>query len=319
MLVSLTSCSDDELDSPSSSRTIRFKVVATEAWSRSTGASGNGNTGSLSTVTLDADGQKLYLIPEVTAGIDIASTYGNVASRSEATTNDNISGFGVYASVGNGSESYYMDNVEVTKDNNWAPRKEYLWPGNGTLHINAYAPYRSAGDSNSGIMSLPSADATETPKIRFSVPEDVADQIDLLWATPRDASTSPCEMTFNHALAAVRFVTGTDMVPCTVKSISISGLLSDGTLDLENGTWTETSGQSSYTAPVDVSLAAPDGQEYVEPGIAVTDDASTFMLLPQQLGDKATVSIVIDYNGTDIEYNASLDGQTWSAGNTYTY
>lgn len=319
MLVSLASCSDDEFDSLSSSRTIRFKVTATEAWSRSDNDSENVNAGSLSTVTLSADGQKLYLIPEVTAGIDNAAVGVKAASRAEATTNDNISDFGAYATIGNDSEGYYMDNVEVTKDNNWTPRKEYLWPGNGSLHINAYSPYRAVADTDQGITALPAGNTTDTPKIQYTVPDDVSKQLDLLWATPRDASASPCEMTFNHALAAVKFVTGAEMTPCTVKSITITGLLSYGTLDLENGAWTDTNGAENYTATVNTELTSPSGQEYVESGVAITDAANTFMLLPQKLGDNATVTIKIEYGGSEIEYTASLSGQTWSAGNTYTY
>lgn len=315
LLASLASCSDDEFDSLQSERAIRFKVSATEAWSRSANDSENGNTGSLATVTLDAEGRKLYLIPEVTAGIDNASAL----SRSESVTNANISDFGIYASTDNGAGSYYMDNVEVTKNNNWAPQKEYLWPGHGTLHINAYSPYRSEADSGNGITALAASDATTTPKIGFTVPEEVENQFDLLWATPRDASTSPCEMTFNHALAAVRFVTGTEMMPCTVKSITIGGLLSTGTLNLENGAWTDTAGEASYTATVNAALSAAAGQEYVEPGISITDAAGTFMLLPQQLGDNAAVTMVIEYDGSEIVYTSSLSGQTWKAGNTYTY
>lgn len=319
LLVSLASCSDDEFDSLSSGRTIRFNVSSTQAWSRSADGSEIDSIGSLATVALDAGGRKLYLIPEVTAGIDNASAAAKTVSRSEAVTDANIADFGVYASIGDGSASYYMENVEVTKDNGWAPRKEYLWPGNGSLHINAYSPYRSVADSGSGITALPESDATATPRIRFAVPEDVADQFDLLRATPRDASASPCDMTFNHALAAVRFVTGTEMVPCTVKSITIAGLLSEGTLDLENGSWSDTTGEATYTAEVNAGLAAASGQEYVEPGTAITAADQTFMLLPQKLADNAAVTMVIAYGDSEIEYTASLSGQTWTAGNTYTY
>ncbi len=314
-----TSCSDDEFDSLSSSRVIRFNVSATEAWSRAATDNDNGTAGSLTTVTLNSDARKLYLIPEVTAGIDKPASSRKAMSRAEATTIDNISDFGAYASTGSGSGGYYMENVEVTKDNNWTPRKEYLWPGEGTLHINAYSPYRQEADSEEGITALPAAEATESPKLGYVVPEDVTKQTDLLWASPRDASASPCDMTFNHALAAVRFVTGSEMVPCKVKSITIAGLLSNGTLDLENGAWTDTGGEESYTATVDTELTAQEGQEYAESGTEITDAANTFMLLPQKLGDNAAVTMVIDYGGSEIEYTASLSGQAWTAGNTYTY
>lgn len=298
------SCSDDYIFSPAGGCAIRFEVSAAEPSSRSEGGV------SLSSIALESGAMRLYLIPEVkrTALADFA------ASRSEAVTTDNISNFGVYASLGS-SQPYYMDNVEVTKDNLWAPRKEYLWPGTGSLHINAYSPFCAAPDATVGITALP-ADA---PEIAYAVPSDVADQEDLMWATPCDASESPCALVFNHALAGVRFVAGGQMQPCTVKSISLSGLAYTGTLSLETGQWADVSGNVSYSAQLDVALAAADGSEYVAAGTAITDAKHTFMLMPQTLADGAVVTIVIECAGADVELSASLGGQAWNAGNTYTY
>lgn len=303
LAAALASCADD-FDAPAPGRKISFEVTTAEAWSRSEADAGV----SLSTITLNSGGNRLYLIPEVSAA----------PSRSSAVTTETISDFGVYASTG-AAERYYMLNEQVTKDNSWAPLKEYLWPGSGALHINAYSPYCGVVDVESGITALPSADASMSPAISYTVPSDVTQQTDLMWATPVDGSSSPCALTFNHALASVRFVVGAEMAPCTVKSVTISGLNGSGTLDLESGAWSDLSGSESYTAEVNAELAAASGSEYVASGTVITDSAHTFMLMPQTLSDGATVTLVIEYGGQEMQYTAGLGGQRWTAGNTYTY
>ncbi|MDE6037132.1 MAG: fimbrillin family protein, partial [Duncaniella sp.] len=166
MLILSTSCSDDVMDSVGNTgRSIAFEVNAVDLRSRNAGSEG-----SLPTVTLHSDAGPLYLIPEV------SSTAGDV-SRAAAVTTSDIESFGVYASVNSqSSEAFYMDNVEVTRDNSWAPVKEYLWPGSGTLHINAYAPYTDTQTVGEGIAALP---VYGTPVLDYVVPADVTRQQDL--------------------------------------------------------------------------------------------------------------------------------------------
>ncbi len=310
----LAGCTD-EINSPldGTGKRITFDVADTEAWSRSGGADIE-NSGGLSTVILRAGNEQLYLIPEITRTPLAARAF---ESRGEAVNSSSIESFGVYAS-GPSDAAYYMENVEVTRDNGWAPRKEYLWPGSGTLHILAYSPYCESGES-SGVTALPSANPTDAPVLSYTVPDDVTDQTDLLYATPKDASASPCALTFSHALAGVRFITGLEMRPCTVKSITISGVAASGELNLETGEWTGVTGSKAYTSAQEAVLEAEAGSDYVAEGTAISDDEHTFMLIPQALGDEAAVTLTIDYDGAELSFTASLSGQTWNAGYTYTY
>lgn len=317
LLATVTSCSDDDFSLSSKGRRISFDVTIMKDWSRA-GEDATSDGGSLSTVILKEGEKPLYLIPEVVHGIESASGTDH-ASRGRTITKLDIADFGVYASTRNDAGGYYMDNVEVTKDNAWAPAQEYLWPGNGTLHINAYSPYCATPDAASGITALPVSDVTVTPTIDYVVPTTVTSQVDLMWATPRDASSSPCPMEFNHALSAIKFVAGSEMEPCTVKSIVIAGLKGNGTLNLETGEWSDLAGDESYTATLNAALIAPSGNQYVEQGSTITDDDNTFLLLPQTLTEGATITMTIDYNGEEMQFTASLDGQSWSPGNTYIY
>lgn len=319
LFATFVSCTNDEIDSPIGDRRIRFEVYTDGDWSRTGSKSAPEADASLSTIALKANERQLFLIPEITPGIDLGSN--GEGSRAETVTNETINDFGVYASIENSADGYYMHNVEVTKENSWAPLKEYLWPGSGSLHINAYSPYCAVTNATSGIVAINEGNPASniSAKLQYIVPSEVTEQNDLLWAMPRQASASPCSMKFNHALAAVRFVTGSGMAPCTVKSISISGLLGSGTLDLEEGTWTNVSGNENYTATVNTVLASSAEDGNVEEGTIITDVSHTFMLMPQVLGDEATVAMVIEYEGTEMEFSAKLEGQSWGAGNTYTY
>ncbi len=314
--LAFTACSDDH-DLPTSSRVIRFQV-SDASWQATRSEAPRAQA--LPSVVLKADEQQLYLLPQVSQGIELGpdASVRKVATRAAQTTTDDIASMGVYAATGT-DQAYYMGNVEVTRDNDWAPRKEYLWPGSGSLHINAYSPYCAAASDVEGVTALPSADARTAPALAYTVPADVTEQTDLMWATPRNASSSPCQLTFNHALAAVRFVAGSEMTPCTVKSISISGLKGSGTLSLESGDWSDMSGSETYTATVDAALAADGDSQYAPAGTVITDADHTFMLLPQALGSDVAVTMVIDVDGVESQFSASLDGQSWAAGNTYTY
>ncbi|MDE7380992.1 MAG: fimbrillin family protein [Muribaculaceae bacterium] len=323
MATTLAGCSDEDFSVHNkNSRLISFNVVESGENNMTRSGRVERADGALSTVTLNSSGNKLYLIPEIEKGIGISAS--GQSTRGLQVTATSIQDFGVYASTGVASTDdagYYMKNIQVTRDNDWTPKKEYLWPGNGSLHFVAYSPYcpdlREIADE--GIISLPSDSPSATPMISYMVPADVTSQEDLMWATPVEASSSPCSMEFNHALAAVRFATGPEMAECTVKKISISGLTGSGKLNLENGVWSDMEGEETYTADLNVKLSAAEGESNVAEKTPITDDEHTFMLLPQTLGKNVSLTMTIDCNGAVAEFTASLAGQVWTAGNTYTY
>lgn len=310
-LTALSACTDSlpfDSDSPTSAQ-IYFAVNTAATRAHASGAP----AGTLA--MRSSAGEMLYLIGSETRGIDAGSTRSTrgavVSSSSE------LGSFGVFASMGSASESY-MENVEVIAQSDyWAPEEEYLWPGHESLHFNAYAPFASEAASE-GITSLPARTA-DGLTLAYSVPAAVADQKDLMWADPVDASSSPCDIEFNHALTAVRFATGDEMAPCTVREIRIDGVLSSGVLDLETGKWTSTAGSASYSVNPDKELAAAESSKYAAPDELITSPNQTFILMPQTLADAASVSVTVETGGTSTTYTASLAGQQWKAGTTVTY
>ncbi len=338
IMTGISACTDDkspfEDNNPSKDgKLITFSIKTSSDWNNGSPTRSGLLTGttqqSLKTLTLSSEqSDNLYLVPLVIDGIDVKQKH---TTRSTLVDNDNMESFGVFASMhpdsSDESDTFkpdYMYNVEVTKENGWAPAEEYLWPGNAFLHINAYSPY-SAVDAlrdAEGITTLPSKDDTGSLSLSWITPAEVADQQDLMWASPEDASSSPCELVFNHALTAIRFVTGAEMSPCTVKSIKITDIVSSGTLNLETGEWTlnaSADDMKDFSVSPEISLSAADGSNYVAPGTAITSDDQTFLLIPQTLSDSSQIELTIETNGSEATFSASLNGQTWTAGKTVIY
>ena len=309
-----TGCSDDSPSVSESGRsTITFNVTTSEMSTRSGSASGS----VLPSVAMSGGDRSLWLVPEVTDGVD-RNLESLKVTRSTLTDNTNIDSFGVF-SRRTDSESEaadYMFNVEVERNTSWSPVAEYHWPGDGQLHFTAYSPYVSEGEAT-GIVSLSGKD--DAPSIGFMVPADVADQFDFLVAESKDASSSPCNLTFNHALSAIRFAAGAELAPCIVKTISVSNVYNSAETSLETADWSGLSGNASYIVEVNKTLDAAEGSQYVETGMAITEGAQTLLLLPQTLGTDALVEMIIESNGQEYSLKGSISGQEWQPGKTYTY
>lgn len=117
-----------------------------------------------------------------------------------------------------------MYNVEVTKASSWTT--SYHWPGSGrNIRFFAYAPYNGTG------ISLSSATKAGTPSITYTVPKSVGAQRDLLVAATsgiagNTAAAAP--LTFAHALTAIRFTTGDDMLAGRITKITLKGVYGSG-------------------------------------------------------------------------------------------
>ena len=108
-----------------------------------------------------------------------------------------------------------------------------------------------------------------------------------------------------------------DMIPGTVKSIKVSGVYGEGDYDFSNASWPPTSlaNPSTYViTPKDPSVKAGESK-------ALTDKTSALMMIPQDFGPNAKVSMVF-YDGNkdkkDKTVSFSLKG-SWEAGKHITY
>lgn len=305
---------------------LRFEVTEADTWqirSQSRAAEDSLQTKECAAVfTLQGEtpADTLFLHASVADGIAAPQPNAQTdRSQTRATpieTANFYDSFGVLASVYTGSWSEtaclpdYMYNVEVTKASSWTT--SYHWPGSGrNVRFFAYAPYNGTG------ISLSSATKAGTPTITYTVPKSVGAQRDLLVAATSGIAgntVAAAPLTFRHALTAVRFTTGDDMLAGRITKITLKGVYGSGSHTMGADSW----GGYGATADFSQTLATTvDGSADQE----ITPVAATFMMLPQTLPPGASIEVVYtdDLTSTQRTLNASIAGSQWPIGKTVTY
>lgn len=330
-VVSATSCSKDPaVDGELHGDMLRFAVAEADGWntqlrcgaaeSEEKSAVSPENVAEVFSLRGENPADTLFLHASVADGI--AAPYPNVQTdrlQTRATpveTGTFYDSFGVLASVYTGTWSEdsclpdYMYDVEVTEASSWTT--SYYWPGAGrNIRFFAYAPYGGQG------IVLSDKTSAGTPSITYTVPTNVADQQDLLVAATsgmagNTAAAAP--LSFAHALTAVRFTTGDDMMSGRITKITLKGVYGSGSHTMGSDSW------NGYGATTDFSqtlAATVDGSADQE----ITPVAATFMMLPQTLPSGASIEVVYtdDLTSTQRTLTASIAGSQWPMGRTVTY
>ncbi|AVM57027.1 fimbrillin family protein [Bacteroides heparinolyticus] len=288
----------------------------------------------VSVIALEDDGsgqmEPLYLHAVTTDGIGDDATPQTGGARTKAAPVDNATMYDemcvtafVYpvvqswpAAFTGGSATSYMRTVRVKKSDAWST--EYRWPGAARrISFFAVAPYDSPG-----LTRLTDGSGSTLPYLSYAVPADVADQKDLLVAasTDKPGNTNAAEpLTMKHALTAVRFVTGDDMLAGTVSKITLKGVHSTGRLPLQaSAAWYDLGGARDFAQTFSPEAVAPDPQA---PDTPLTPETATFMMLPQTLpaGAKIEVRYTDGLTNTQRTLTANIAGKTWPMGKTVTY
>ena len=340
-------CTDEREENPATGGRIGFSIDLWTEGSAVQAAQTKGagtETGGLPADTLPAvsvialeggasgDGKPLYLHVVTTDGIGEDATAQNGGARTKAARVDNATMYeemSVTAFVYPASDSWpsaytggtpsaasYMRTVRVKKSESW--NTSYYWPGaSRRISFFASAPYGSPGLTafNDGASGNP-------PYLSYTVPAGVADQKDLLVAssTDRPGNTNAAEaLAMKHALTAVRFVTGDDMLAGTVSKITLKDVYGTGKLPLQaSAAWYDLGGTTSFAQTFSPEVVAPDPQA---PGTPLTPETATFMMLPQTLPTNAQIEVIYTDNltGTQRMLTADIAGKTWPMGKTVTY
>lgn len=211
------------------------------------------------------------------------------------------------------TEQFYMDaDVSKQVNNRWTTDNTYYWPGNGhTLQFYALTP------DYAGIR-MPATPAS-THLSSYTVPQDVAEQRDILVATTEELSgnyNQAVPLTFEHICTAIKFETGSQMQPGSIRSVTLKGVKTTGAYDMASGKWNLTEDVGNYTQELAKTMTGTE-----TPGSEVTTAAQTFMMLPQTLPQGATVEVVFvdDVTGNERPLSATIDGTEWPQGKTVTY
>lgn len=331
-VLAMVSCSDD-LDRPSYSGNIGFTITMEQTWNPVQGKTESGNTGKGATrshgqvLTLgdDTGRETLYLHPVITDSIGQLSTGGVKADKRVETRAAPVStgvmhpSFGVfaYSYTGSWNESLlpdYMYNIEVREESTgiWSPSATYYWPGKDKkIRFFAYAPH-----NGEGITPAPS-DRAGTLSLAYIVPSDVARQSDLVVAASGELAgdaRANVNLAFKHALTAVKFVAGNEMLGGRITRITLKGVYGSGSCTVGGDSWNDHGGMSDFSQTLDVTT---DGT----PGSEITPVEATFMMIPQTLPGDARVEVVYTDNITSTKrtLTASLSGTEWAMGKTVTY
>ena len=295
----------------------------TNAWKPTAGtraASGLGeSTYELKPIEMEGkvNGKTVYLTAEVTDGFpgdNHPMTRGTQIT--ETNKKDLMKTFGVSAYTDQKGTPDYMYNEEATLDTDgyWYPTGTYYWPAKKQLSF--YAWYPSAADG----MTLTDNTHPGAPVMTYIVPDDVKKQQDVMSAVVigKDNPTladgfATTDLTFNHALSAVKFVAGDDLPNCVVKSIKLDGVRYKGTYTLGTDAWTLTDDTQAFTLRLNKVVAGNGG--------AITEDGKgeTLFMMPQTLSDDAKIEVVLNDGTADFTVGASIGGTKWEMGKTYTY
>lgn len=150
----------------------------------------------------------------------------------------------------------------------------------------------------------------ESGKLHYRTPSDITRQPDLVVAVSPGMGRldkGPTPLVFNHALAGLQVKAGTVFPGCTVNSLTLNGVVSEGIYSLRDGTWALGSTVSDYTL-------IPGKITSVSAGKPLSDGDYTAMLIPQTLPDEASVTLGLTVNSQQVKLTAPLGGITLEAG-----
>ena len=248
------------------------------------------------------------------------SSRGTLVSSSSWTGEFGVSA--VYTKSG-ASQSFFQDQKASKSGNIWyASGDMQAWPTDGALSFYAYAPY---GD---GSLSLQGSDAVSKSKtLRYvASTSNISAQPDLIVAKSENISrtssspNSAVQLKFSHALTAITFSVSADMIPGTVKSITVKNVSGRGDYNISTGTWGSWGAASASYA---ISLGTSGAGIAVKAGEskALTDGSSALLMVPQTFaaGSSAQIEMVFHDGNKDRTVTASLAGTSWAAGRHITY
>ncbi len=146
-------------------------------------------------------------------------------------------------------------------------------------------------------------------KLRYSAPSDVSQQPDLVIAvSPAMArlDKGPTPLEFTHALAGLQVSAGTVFPGCTVNSLVLHGVVTEGTYDLKEGRWTLGNAADRFVLLPQRTPASA--------GSALADGDWTAMLVPQTLSGDARLTVSLTLEGRQFDYSVPLEGLELRAG-----
>ncbi|MBQ9192826.1 MAG: BspA family leucine-rich repeat surface protein [Bacteroidales bacterium] len=149
--------------------------------------------------------------------------------------------------------------------------------------------------------------------IHYQASSDIRLQPDLLVAVSPEVGRldkGPTPLTFRHALAGLEIKAGTVFPGCTVRSVRLSGVVTEGEYDPWTDSWS-VSGETS-------DLVLADRQQAAAAESVLAGGECTAMLVPQTFPADATLTVDLTYDSRNFTYTVPLEGLTLRSGNILT-
>ena len=267
-------------------------------------------------------GTGLCLIETTLPGVP-SQLEATAQTRADITTLPNLGNFSTTAFYGSSDtslEPWFYDK-DTKKDGNLVTPIYWDWLKN---HGCFYAVYPKP-DNNK--IKLSPASHTGTPYVNFEVEPNVTNQKDLMTACSGNvhtdigamSATAPrTDLTFRHALTAVRFKVGQNLSYSKhITKVEIVGANSKGKYTLptdknHTGTWSEVSTPITFTLS-GVNVSTSEAVNNIIMGH--NQDNYVFYMIPQTL---TGVQVKVYFSDGSTPITATLTGQ-WKPGTTKTY
>ena len=233
----------------------------------------------------------------------------------------------------------YMYNVECrrTKSGIYTPVQTYYWPSTDyNIRFYAYAPYSSYINVDGTNLTLSAKTATNVPLLTYTVPDEAADQRDIMVADSRieDASTprvSAWDLDFRHILCAVQVKVGEGFPDGVIKRVSLKNVYKRGTFKyrnyrpnlttvFNNDTWQSLTQYSGTVFTQELDFDTKDHK-----GEYIIDGKNTWLMIPSSFQTTATLEVEFVKEGAtepttySIKLNTVTGATSWQMGKTYTY
>lgn len=312
-VATITACTEEINNKPDWGREISFTV--NESVSASSRSVNELSAAEPKSVTAK-DGNTFYLHTDVSLIQDTALMTTRGAQKN--TSNLQADGFKVSAyktADGTTMGTPYFEYLTATyADSKFTPQSAgtaKYWPA-GKLMFYAYYP---AATASNGIVQ--GANATT---LTYTVPASGTNHPDLMTAKLANQQYTTGDGTrtldFSHALCAIKFQTGNDIPNGSITSLTLTGIATSGTYNIETGEWGELNSGQTY------NVIAFDTQttQTATAGRQIVSGSNTLMMIPQTF-TSGVQKINIVFNDGNQNHNLTLDlaGVNWTKGQCITY
>lgn len=236
---------------------------------------------------------------------------------SQLNSINNLSNFGISATeytsdqeLSSNSPNYLQNEKVYYTGYTWRTSALHPMPAsNHKVSFFAYSPYE-----NDNVVYLNGILGNQY--VSYNADVSPLQQPDLITALTTGVESSTVKnsvnLNFNHALTAVKFITGTSFPLCTITSIKFKDIILDGKKYI-GGDWFDLGKNKDYIFNIEKTMTGNSEEQ-------ITSQDQTMMMIPQSFtSDTQKLEINIKYSNNNYTFSSPLKGTSWEEGKVVTY